>query len=268
MAQKGEKKPLESLKTTAPSPLSVPAPAPESIPGQEHPQGRSHPREERSQGRGGCCETKSTSPGVWRRRALTAREKSFRPGKKLRARIERKEGREEERRHPDKLLRIFQRNRLSTVGRWLPGTQKGRKKLCHDREEKCQKTFRGRADNTKGGVNTGTAHGTGSKTPRQSPGSAAGWIWDHSSSVVGWKKTPNHNIPRQAVLSHGGVFRICRGRALRPGLWGSRTYLGLHNSNTVVSGFETALEIEEGNKSLLHSLTRGVTLPIPPASES
>lgn len=51
MAQKGEKKPLESLKTTAPSPLSVPAPAPESIPGQEHPQGRSDPREERSQGR-------------------------------------------------------------------------------------------------------------------------------------------------------------------------------------------------------------------------
>lgn len=43
-----------------------------------------------------------------------------------------------------------------------------------------------------------------------------------------------------------------------------RTYLGLHNSNTVVSGFETALEIEEGNKSL----QCGVTLPIPPVSES
>lgn len=47
-------------------------------------------------------------------------------------------------------------------------------------------------------------------------------------------------------------------------LWGFRTYLGLHNSNTVVSGFENVLEIEEGNKSL----QRGVTLPIPPTSES
>lgn len=46
--------------------------------------------------------------------------------------------------------------------------------------------------------------------------------------------------------------------------WGFRTYLGLHNSNTVVSGYETALETEEGNKSL----QRGVKLPIPPVSES
>lgn len=46
--------------------------------------------------------------------------------------------------------------------------------------------------------------------------------------------------------------------------WGFRMYLGLHNSNTVVSGSETALEIEKGNKSL----QRGVTLPVPPASES
>lgn len=41
-------------------------------------------------------------------------------------------------------------------------------------------------------------------------------------------------------------------------------YLGLHNSNTVVFGFETVLESEEGNKSL----QSGVTLPIPPASKS
>lgn len=45
------------------------------------------------------------------------------------------------------------------------------------------------------------------------------------------------------------------------GFWGSRTYLGLHNSNTVVCGLETALETEEGNKSLLPLLTRGVSAP-------
>lgn len=78
-----------------------------------------------------------------------------------------------------------------------PAQHKGRKKLCRDREEKKrQKSFRGRAGNTKGGVNTGTAHGTGSRTPRQPPNLAAGWTGDHSSSVVGWKETPNHNIPR------------------------------------------------------------------------
>lgn len=91
---------------------------------------------------------------------------------------------------------------------WLaaPRKAKRKKKALPQPGAEMSKTFWGKVDNTKGGVNTGTAHGTGSKTPRQSPNSAVGWIWDHSSSVVRWKKTPNHNIPRYTVLSRRGIL--------------------------------------------------------------
>lgn len=86
-----------------------------------------------------------------------------------------------------------------------------------------------------------------------------------SQQQRGWMdKDPKPQHPQD----RRGGLGYAEDRPCNWGFWGSRMYLGLHNSNTVVSGFETALEIEEGNKSLLHSLTRGVTLPIPPASES
>lgn len=106
----------------------------------KHLQGRASPGKVTAQGRAfpgkrGMLRNKSTLPGVWRRQALSSQEKSSCPGKKLRERMERKEGRW----HSDKLLQICQRNQLSTVGWQLPGKQKGRKKLCHNREQKCQK---------------------------------------------------------------------------------------------------------------------------------
>lgn len=137
MAQKSEKNPGEPQNEG-----SLPSLQASTGPGK-HPQGRASPGKVTAQGRAfpgkrGMLQNKSTLPGVWRRQALLSRENFSRPSKKAEGK-DGKEGKKEGRRHPDKLLQVFQRNWLSMVGRRLPGTQKGRKKLCHDWEEKCQK---------------------------------------------------------------------------------------------------------------------------------
>lgn len=163
MAQKGEKSPWRASKRGLPpsSPcLHWPRKASpgKSIPREGHSPGKSVPREK------GDAANKSTAPGVWRRRALSSREKPSRPGKKLRERMERKEGREDGRKvasqqaPPD-----FPKEPAQHSQPAAPRRAKRKEKALPRPGAEMSKTFRGRADETKGGVNTGTAHGTESK---------------------------------------------------------------------------------------------------------